>query len=145
MAYGLYGDSYPKIVAGVTTYNLDLAKVLRDEPQWFYIIHQSGLNQERTIKRKGALWVVELEYNLFDCGSSIYDLTNAFIDLCYDNTSFYYYRHSDGQPYKDSGGSSVNFKLSKVIPFYKTTSDYKDALYMQIISTKYVKIAPTES
>jgi len=45
------------------------------------------------------------------------------------------YKHSDGQPYKDSGGNNVLFYLRQVSPRNFQTLDYKDVLFLEFKAT----------
>jgi len=146
--YGIYGTNYPKIVTtGGTTINLVNAVIEKDEPEWEYKVFTSVLTGYRTLKRKGAHHVIELNYFLYKAGclDDQHYLADQLQDLLWNDTSFYYYRHADGAAYKDSSGSSVVFKLVEFKPYHLTTIDYKDAVYLKIISTKYVKMAPTQN
>lgn len=148
--YGIYGTNYPKLYVpdeiDPFTINLENAVVKTDEPKWQYAVDQA-INGHRTVVRIGAHWIVELIYFLYKAGTLAQQHTKAdtLQDLKWAKTEFHYYRHADGEAYKDASGTAVLFRLVEFRPFAITNNNYKDAVYLKMISTNYVKVVPTRT
>jgi len=147
-SFGIYGNTSPIIiVSGTTQVNLTNCVVQKDEPVWEYIEHSSIINGYRSIVRKGARWEIELIYYIYKAGTILqqYNLANTLQNLLWNDNWFYYYRHNNGDAYRDSNGWGVHFKLVEFKPFHLENSTYKDAVLLKIISLDYVKIVPVVS
>lgn len=148
--YGIYGEDNPKIIIPdpIADVEIDLpnAMVLKDRPEWVYSVDTSVTNGHKTINRIGSHWVIELIYYLCKAGTLAQQHTKADLlqDLLWNQFDFYYYRHKDEQPYKN-GSTTIKFNLIEFNPIALDTPDFKDGLYMKMISKDYVKIVPTRT
>lgn len=144
--FGIYGTNYPVIYdpGSSTSIYLEYAEIQKDEPEWDYVIHQSVKNGHRTIVRKGAHWVIEIIYHLYKTGTLTQQHAKADLlqNLKWNGTEFYYYRHTDGDAYRDANNAGVLFRLVEFKPIALEEVNYKDAVYLKIISTSYVKVVP---
>jgi hypothetical protein len=146
--FGIYGTTYPALITtGSVTIALENADVIKDEPEWVYGVRQSIRTGHRKVTRVGAHWIVEIIYNLYKTGTLAQQKTKAetLQNLKWNGTEFYYYKHADGDAYRDASNNGVTFRLVEFKPFPREDVRYEDAVYLKMISTSCVKVKPTRT
>lgn len=145
--FGLYGNNLPAIKYAGNKYNLLYAEIVKDEPVWDYIVHESIITGHRSVTMRGCHWVVELKIHTYKYANldDTHDYNDFLQNLLYNDTSFTYYRHSNGVEFVDASANVVNFKLVEFEPIEMESNDYKDALYVKFISLDFVKVMPTQT
>lgn len=136
-----FGYGVPVIKVGATEYDLDYCVIETCEPQSFDI-EKIAVDGTRELKKRGTHYLIELKYYLWKQGTLSQQHTRADLlqDLLWNDTSFKFKRHkTDGAYYKDASLNEVNFALIEFNPYPFTKTDYKDAVYLKIISLTCVR------
>jgi len=138
---GIFGTSVPKIKLAVspsTIYTLNYAKILKDEPDNEYLVHQSVINGHKEFILKGTHWSFEVGINLFK-ESNPGTAYSGYAALL--GKKFYLYRHSSlNVAIQDSSGTDVPFMLYEKQESYYQTTDFKDYLILKFQSCDYVSL-----
>jgi hypothetical protein len=135
----LFGTGSPKIkTSGGTELALTYAKVLKDEPEWDTIYHENPISGERVLVRSKYHWIYEIELNLYKFAVPLttYTALNAAL---YDEVQLF--RHNEAEPVCDVDGNVVNFWFKEIIPYYLTTTDFKDGLILKFQSLGWVDLS----
>jgi hypothetical protein len=135
----IFGIQNPKIIdSGANTILLDNVVVLVDEPITYKLIHQSPLNGNRNVVHRGKRWTYEIRYHLFKQSTDHATIFETLYDLL--GTEVTLYRHRDKNPFQDTTGTVVPFIFKEINPVYVETVNYRDALILKFISTKFVDL-----
>lgn len=115
---------------------LDYWVPMKEDADSRNVQQESELEADRIILSRGEYLEIQGRINLFkyaDMASrqskfqEIYELKNK-------NVSFW--KHRDGEPYKDEDGNEVLFYLESVIPRNLNTLDYRDVIFLKFLSLK---------
>ena len=135
---GIFGTDQPKIItSGGTTILLDAVVVLKDEPVFDRVRHQSVLSGDREYVCRGYHWIYQIKKHLYK-HETVQDHFIALHGALYDEVTLY--RHRDHDPIQDSSGTVVPFKFLELKPFYLETVNYHDAAILTFESTKFIDI-----
>jgi hypothetical protein len=135
----LFGTGSPKIItSGGSEIALTYAKVLKDGPAWDTIYHENPISGERVLVRSKYHWEYEIQLNLYKFAVPATTFTTIYGAL-YDEVQLF--RHNDGEPVCDVNGTTVSFWFKEIVPFYLTTTDYKDAAILKFVSLAWVDLS----
>jgi len=137
----IFGSNGPKFCydhggEGETFVTLGHWVTLKDEPvDEKILINESELEADRVITMLGAYWQFSGMVYLMKYGT-IPEIRNKFEEIYqYNYQKVSLWKHSDGEPFKDSAGGDALF-LMKVIPKNYQELDYRDVLLIDFISEK---------
>ena len=147
----IFGTSAPKWVydrggASEFTILLDYVYDTKFEPKTVFVEHESELDLERDFIFKGTHWTFELKMNLYK-----YSDTISVVKAKHDEINSYkgkkgsLWMHRDGSQFKKSDGTDALFVLKEVVPFYRETKDFRDALYLKFESCSPVDLSQGSS
>lgn len=149
MSTSIFGNSAPKFIAdfggtGEATVLLNCWLTNKDEPVVKELIIESELTAERSIISRGEYWLFSGTVNLFKYGS-LAEIRAKFEEIyAWNKTNVVLYKHRDGEPYKDSGGSEVLFYMT-VMPKNLMTLDFKDLLVIEFRSLSGVDFSDSSA
>ena len=103
--------------------------------------HKSDIDGERIFDEKGDHAVFSCHVNLFK-NTNVRDAWSVLRELYKTNVYIYPYT---SYSIKDADGDDVYFFFKKMFWYNLETADYKDALYLEFHSTKYVDVFASSS
>lgn len=112
-----------------------------NKPEANYVIHESEIDGEKEYIARGTHFKFEGEINLWKYG------TEAQIKSKYDEIIWFLgrkvslWQHRDGDQFKKTNGNDALFVMKEVIPYYKRTTDYLDALIITFESCSPVDLS----
>lgn len=134
----IFGIEAPKFDNNGTEVLLDYAVVLKDEPEFEGTMHQSIYTGHRWWIDKGEHWRFDVMIHLFKYTDpqtkfdSIIACKNALVTL---------WPRRDRDPFKDSTGTVVKFKLLEVNKAWIDSAIYPDKLILKFESQDYIDIS----
>lgn len=134
----IFGIAEPKIVSGATTVLLDHTDIIKNEPIYDVLVHESKISGNRIIYGKGYHWMFELRLNLFRYAVPLTKWNELFPFI---HTEVTLHPHRDKDPFKDSDSDVVKFFFMEMIPRYLRQDIREDILILKFISTRYVDIS----
>lgn len=120
---------------------LDYWVPLKEEPDIRNVAQESELEADRFIIPRGEYLEIEGRINLFKYADDATRRSKFTQINQYKNKNVVFWKHRDGESYKDGSGNEVLFYLESVIPKNLTTLDYRDVLYLKFVSLKEVVYA----
>jgi hypothetical protein len=120
------------------TVMLDYWVPLREEPDVRKSFQESELEADRFIISRGEYLEIEGRINLFKYPNDAARQSKFTQINQYKNKNVVFWKHRDGEAYKDINGAKVLFYIEHVIPKNLTTLDYRDVLYLKFVSLKEV-------
>lgn len=134
---GIHGILAPKIItSGAVTINLDYVEVIKDEYEFINTKKKSRVEGKRTIINRGYHHNFHLRMHLYKHGSNAHDKYFELVGIIGDTVTLY--RHRDGNPCKDPDGNNAEYVFIELIPYFITTSDYKDGLILKFKSAEKI-------
>ena len=117
---------------------LDKAKVLQNEPVYHYLEQPSVINGFINHIHKGYWWLYVVRIHVFKYDESI-KKTNEL--LPYLGKDVYLYRHREADPFKNSAGEKLLFRIQEVTTDHLDTPDFRDIIDIKFKSTNYVDVS----
>ena len=116
------------------------------EPKTIYVEHESELDIERDFILKGSHWTFDFKMNLYKYSDDLSVVLAKHDEINdYKGQKGTLWMHRDGSQFKKSDGSDALFVLKEIIPFYRETRRYKDALYIKFESCSPVDLGQGSS
>ena len=142
----IFGKQAPKWVFDLGGANehailFDFVYDRKFEPKDVYVEHESELNLERDVIFKGTHWTFEFKINLYKYSDDVSIVKSKFDEInSYKGKSGVLWLHRDGMQLKKADGTDALFLLREVVPFYRETRKFRDALYVKFTSLSPVDL-----
>lgn len=128
----IFGIEAPKFVdAESNEVLLDYFVILKDEPDFGTIKHQSIINRHREWVDRGDHWIFEGLIHLFKYENP----EQKYLELhSYYKQNVILYKRRDSLPYSNSDGDAAYFRIDKLEPINLKASGLPDVLLLSFVS-----------
>ncbi|MEW6507175.1 MAG: hypothetical protein AB1432_05460 [Bacteroidota bacterium] len=136
--------TYDRGGANEFTINFDYVYDVQLSPETIYLNSESEIDAERDYFLKGSHYEFSFKMNLYKYAlTNVTELKNKRDSIiAYKGLKGTLWQHRDGNQFKKSDGSDALFLLKDVIPFYRETVKFRDALNIIFQSCSPVDLHP---